>query len=134
MMAVFTSKAQIGLSLAVLAITVLLASTAVFAAPATQSSCEGAGGTWSNGDCTFPNNDISIDGTDSLFGTITDILLFVTGAIAVIFIVVNAIRLITAQGDPQAIQNAKQGITYSFVGIVVAFLAWAAVSFVIGEL
>ena len=69
-----------------------------------------------------------------LFRTITNILLFLVGAISVIMLVIGGIRYVVSGGDQQAVTNAKNTILYAIVGIVVAFLAFAAVQFVSNQL
>lgn len=119
---------------------VLLAGTASVQAGASleENQCRGAGGTWSapgspDGNCTFGAGTPQITGENSLLRTVTNILLFIVGAAAVIAIVINGLRLVTSGSDPQAVASARQGIIYGLVGVVVAFLAFAAVSFVADE-
>ena len=69
----------------------------------------------------------------SILTTVTNILLFLMGAISVIMIIVGGIRYATSQGDQTQMQSAKNTILYSIVGIVVAILAYAAVNFVISS-
>lgn len=71
---------------------------------------------------------------NSIFRTITNILLFLVGAISVIMLVIGGIRYVVSGGDQQAVTNAKNTILYAIVGIVVAFLAFAAVNFVTEQL
>ncbi len=56
------------------------------------------------------------------------------GAIALLSITVSGFRYIVAQGDPQKVAQARRAIGYSLVGLVVAALAEAIVTFVIGNL
>ena len=78
---------------------------------------------------------VSSSGTSMTVGgiikIIVDILLFVLGAVCVVMIVIGGIKYATSQGDQTAVQNAKNTILYSIVGIVVALLAYAAVNFVL---
>lgn len=62
---------------------------------------------------------------------ITNILLFVIGAVSVIMIIVGGLRYVTSGGDNSAVASAKNTIMYAVVGIVVAFAAYAIVNFVI---
>lgn len=55
----------------------------------------------------------------------------IAGAILVLFVVIGALRYATSQGNPQAVQSAKEMIIYSFVGVVVVFLAFAIVQIII---
>ncbi|PID31346.1 hypothetical protein CR983_01655 [Candidatus Saccharibacteria bacterium] len=72
-------------------------------------------------------------GTSGTFATITNILLFVIGAIAVIMIVIGGLRYVISGGDASQVSAAKNTILYAIVGIIVALLAYAAVNFVIGS-
>lgn len=65
--------------------------------------------------------------------TVMNILMFLLGAIAVIMIVVAGIRYTTSNGDASTIKSAKDTILYAVVGIVVALIAYAIVSFVITQ-
>ena len=62
---------------------------------------------------------------------ITNLLLFVLGAIAVIMIIIGGIRYTTSNGDSAQTKAAKDTILYAVVGLVVAILAYAIVNFVI---
>lgn len=71
------------------------------------------------------------DGEQGLFRTITNILLFIIGAIAVIMLVIGGIRYTTSNGDSNQVTAAKNTILYAIIGIIVAILAYAVVNFVI---
>lgn len=78
------------------------------------------------------------DGTNSCsikdtVQTITNVLLFVLGAIAVIMIIVGGIRYVISDGDSTRIKSAKDTILYSVIGLIVALMAYAIVSFVITQ-
>jgi hypothetical protein len=73
-------------------------------------------------------------GDGGVFTTVADILLFLVGAISVIMLIIGGIRYVVSAGDQQAVTNAKNTILYAIVGIVIAFLAFAAVNFVVGQL
>jgi hypothetical protein len=70
-------------------------------------------------------------GTTGTFRTITNVLLFLIGAISVIMLIVGGLRYVISGGDSTAVTNAKNTILYAIVGIVVAILAYAVVTFVI---
>lgn len=97
-----------------------------------KALCEGAGGTW-NGS----NDTCNRAGTQSFpeaLGAITDLLLFIVGAIAVIVIIVGAIRYVTSSGDQTAVTSAKNTILFAVIGLVIALMAYAIVKFVVGAL
>jgi hypothetical protein len=70
-------------------------------------------------------------GDDGIFKTITNVLLFIIGAISVIMLIIGGIRYTVSNGDATAVTSAKNTILYAVVGIVVAILAYALVNFVI---
>lgn len=67
------------------------------------------------------------------FKMITDVLLFIIGAISVIMLIVGGIRYTVSGGDSGQITAAKNTILYAIVGIVIAILAYAIVNFFIGQ-
>jgi hypothetical protein len=72
-------------------------------------------------------------GQGGIFKTVTNVLLFLIGAISVIMLIVGGIRYVVSGGDSTAVQNAKNTILYAIVGVVVAILAYAVVNFVVGS-
>jgi hypothetical protein len=71
--------------------------------------------------------------SSSLFKTITNVLLFLIGAISVIMLIIGGVRYVVSGGDSSAVTGAKNTILYAIVGIVVAILAYALVNFVISS-
>lgn len=65
--------------------------------------------------------------------TVTNVLLFIIGAVAVIMIILGGIRYVTSNGESAQITAAKNTILYSVIGLVVALLAYAIVNFIIGQ-
>ncbi len=65
---------------------------------------------------------------------IMNIALSSIGALALLIITVSGFRYITAAGDPQKSANARNGIIYALVGLVVAILADAIVLFIVNRL
>lgn len=80
--------------------------------------------------CTSSPKDL----TGGVLKNVISILLYVAGTIAVIMIIVGAIRYITSDGDPSKAGQAKNTIIYAVVGLVVAVMSFGIVSFVIGRL
>ena len=73
-------------------------------------------------------------GDESIFRKITNTIIFLVGAIAVIMLIVGGIRYVVSAGSDEAVKGAKNTILYAIVGIVVALLAYAAVNFIIGQI
>lgn len=65
---------------------------------------------------------------------ITQLFFGIIAAVAVLMIVISGLRFITAQGNPQETAKARSTIIYSLIGLVVAIMAEAIVSLVVGKL
>lgn len=80
-------------------------------------------------------NDQSSDlfGSSGVFRTITNVMLFIIGAVSVIMLIIGGIRYTVSGGDSAAVTGAKNTILYAIVGIVVALLAFAIVNFVLTQ-
>lgn len=57
----------------------------------------------------------------------------VAAAIALLVILLGALKFITAQGDPQEVAKGRSMILYAAIGLVVALSAEAIVMFAIGS-
>ena len=77
------------------------------------------------------NTPAQLDGDQGVFKTVSNVLLFVTGAVSVIMLIFGGIKYTTSNGDQNAVTSAKNTIMYAVVGIVVAIFAYAIVGFVI---
>ena len=73
-------------------------------------------------------------GPNGVFTNITNTLLLAVGIISVIMLVFGGIRYIISGGDQKKITDAKNTILYAIIGLVIAILAYAIVTFVIGTL
>jgi hypothetical protein len=69
-----------------------------------------------------------------IFQTIANTLIFLVGAVAVLFLIIGGLRYVVSNGDPKNVEAAKNTILYAIVGVVVAILSFAAVQFVINSL
>jgi hypothetical protein len=62
-------------------------------------------------------------------------LLFgVLGAVAIIYIILSALKLVVSQGDPQSVAKTRQSIIYAAVGLVIVISAELIVTFVLGRI
>ena len=69
--------------------------------------------------------------------TVTNIIkgvLYVVGIIAVVMVIIGGVQYATSAGDQNAVTKAKNTILYGIIGLVIAILAYAIVSFVVGRL
>lgn len=124
-----------------LLLTPVLALALNFAAPAAPTyagdTCNTVvtGGPNAGATCAKPDaGATNLFGPGGVFVTVTNILLFVIGAIAVVMLIIGGIRYVVSAGDQNAVTSAKNTILYAIIGIVVAFLAYAAVNFITGQL
>ena len=123
--------------LGLLAVPALVLCVSALATPA-YADCTGAdtsslslcgGAASSQGNDQPPN----LFGAGGIFQTITNVMLFVIGAVSVVMLILGGIRYTISQGDQTAVTSAKNTILYAIVGLVVAILAYAAVNFVISN-
>lgn len=63
-----------------------------------------------------------------------NIVIGVLGVAAVINLIISGYRYVTAQGAPEVLAKARNGIIFSVVGLVVAILAFAIVNFIAGSM
>lgn len=73
-------------------------------------------------------------GDGGVITAITNTLLFIVGALAVIMIIVGGIRYATSGGNASSVTAAKNTVLYAIVGLIIAFLAFAAVNWILGSL
>lgn len=73
-------------------------------------------------------------GSTGVITNLTNVLLFVVGALAVIMIIVGGLRYVVSGGNTTAVTAARNTILYALVGLIIAFLAFAAINFVLGNL
>lgn len=73
-------------------------------------------------------------GMDGIFSTITNILLFVVGALAVVMLIVGGLRYVISGGNNASVTAAKNTVLYAIVGLVIAFLAYAVINFLLSSL
>lgn len=71
-------------------------------------------------------------GATGVLTTITNVLLFIIGALAVIMIIIGGLRYVISAGNSTQVTAAKNTILYAVVGLIVAILGFAVVNFVLG--
>lgn len=112
-----------------------LALPVIDAAPAlAQCTSDASGGLSGGANCAQGVDQQSdLFGSSGVFTTITNVMLFIIGAISVIMLIIGGIRYVVSGGDSSAVTNAKNTILYAVIGIIVSILAYAIVNFVIGS-
>ena len=71
-----------------------------------------------------------LDGNQGVITTIINTMLFIVGLLAVIMIIYAGIRFVTAHGDEKQVESARLIVTYSVIGLIIAILAYALVTFI----
>src|SRR5690242_7119800 len=96
---------KIALSLQALAMALGFALASVtMAAPAMAACDPGAGGIQSGADCAQPAGTTgNLFSQGGIFQTVANILIFLVGAIAVIFLIIGGLRYVISNGDPKAV-------------------------------
>ncbi len=116
----------------------MMALSSMLFAPASvfAGDCNPSDPTLANGQaCGQPaNTSGTLFGSDGIFTTIMNTILFVIGSVAVIMLIYGGVRYTISGGDEKAVTSAKNTILYAVVGIVVSLLAYAVVNFVLGAL
>lgn len=70
-------------------------------------------------------------GATGIFTTVSNVMLFIVGAISVIMIVIGGLRYVISGGNTANVTAAKNTILYAIVGLIVSMLAYAVINFVI---
>lgn len=65
---------------------------------------------------------------------VTDLLLFILGAVSVIMLVIGGFKFVASNGNAEQVKSAKNTILYAIIGVVVALLAYAVIDWVVEQL
>lgn len=90
---------------------------------AVGADCAKAGGTSTN-----------LFGSNGLFQVASNTLIYLVGAISVVFLIIGGLRYVISQGDAKATAAAKNTILYAIIGIIIAVVSFALINFVINAL
>jgi hypothetical protein len=85
----------------------------------------------------IPKSEVDIPKTSLNSLTVSSalrILFGVSGAIAMLIIILAGLRYVLSQGDPQAVAKAKNAIIYAAVGLIISVTAFSIVTFVLRQL
>ncbi len=74
------------------------------------------------------------DTIQNLIRSIVSVLAWVAGTAAVIVIIVQGMRMVFSGGDSTAFGNARNGIVYALVGLMIAVLAPHLVRYILSLL
>ena len=126
-----TIKKIILWSIVVGGIIALFIPTLVHGAPNPLNVCDGATNNCLDGTSTLAN------GTDGqsiarVIISIARILTFISGAIAILILVVSGVRMISSNGDQKVYGDSLKAIQYSIIGLVIAVIAYSVISILSG--
>lgn len=79
----------------------------------------------------------SSTGKDNVSNTARNLInlsLWAIGIVAVIVIIISGYKFITANGEAAKVASARNTLLYSVIGLAVAMLAWAIISFIVNNL
>lgn len=65
--------------------------------------------------------------------SILNVVFAITGAIAVLMVVIGGIKFAGSRGDPQGVAKAKETVIYAIIGLLVTIFAVVIVDFVFGK-
>jgi hypothetical protein len=72
-------------------------------------------------------------GSAGIFTTVSNVMLFVVGAISVIMVVIGGLRYVISGGNSGNVTAAKNTILYAIVGLIISIMAYAIINFVISS-
>jgi hypothetical protein len=73
-------------------------------------------------------------GPNSIWTKILNALIYVTGSVSVLMIVIGGLRYAISGGDQGSISSAKNTILYAVVGLVLSVMGYAIVNFVLSRI
>jgi len=79
-------------------------------------------------------NELNPEGIPKLLGNIISIASFISGVVAVIFIIVGGIRYITSAGNARAREGAQKTLIYAIGGLVLSISAYGILTFIQDQL
>jgi heme/copper-type cytochrome/quinol oxidase subunit 2 len=68
---------------------------------------------------------------NELIGNITNWVLGIAGAVAVLFIIISGLRYITAGGDSKQTEAAKSSLRNAIIGLVIVVVAFLVVQIIV---
>lgn len=117
-----------------------LSAVALSAAPAYagEATCTGdpaKDGLAGGARCSKSNSQTTnLFGAGGVFTVAANTLIFVVGAVSVIYLIIGGLRYVISNGDSKNVTAAKETILYAIVGVVVAVISYALVAFVVNAL
>lgn len=97
--------------------------------------CPAGGQSSTSAVCTDKStNGNPISGSNGVLEKVTNIIALVSGAAAIILILVGSIRYVISNGDSNKINSAKNTVINSLIGLAIVVIARTIIIFVLGKL
>lgn len=77
-----------------------------------------------------PDGQFQLSDTLPIGLALIEILLRIAGMVAVIFVMYGGFKFVTSNGSPEGAKQARQSIINALIGVVIAVIASAGVSFI----
>lgn len=82
----------------------------------------------------FVSDKIGTGDAKTILGNITSAMFYIVGILAVVMIIYSGIHYVSSMGNPTEVTKAKNTLTFSVIGLVVAIFAYAIIGFVVARL
>lgn len=73
-------------------------------------------------------------GQSGIITKVVQILVVIVGILAVITMILSGLKIITSGGNADSAASGRRGVIYAIIGLLMAFLAQAIVTFVLSKL
>ena len=103
---------------------------ACYVGPNQRVLAEASGITIDNSQIAVPKTTL----TDSTIRTGLELVFGLAGGVALVVAVVSGLRFTLTQGDPAAVNRARNSLIFAIVGVVICLTAYSIVAFVLGKL
>mgnify|MGYP001114460067 CR=1 FL=1 len=80
----------------------------------------------------FENLSTTGVGLNELIANIIQVILYVAGVMAIIYLIYSGILYLTAAGNPDSAKKGQQGIINAIIGIIIIVLVWVIARSVAG--
>lgn len=121
-------------AIAVVLLWLCLPATALAAANPLTAACTAQGGAGKASSACSAGTSDNISGPNGIIFKSALVIATVAGVIAVIIVIIGGFTLVTANGDPQKVAQARTAIIGAFVGLVLIATATSIVVFVVSKL
>lgn len=84
--------------------------------------------------CKEKGTENPVYGSGGIINNVANAVALVAGSIAIIYIILGGIKMITSTGDQQAFKQGRSTLIYAAVGIMLVVVARGVVAFVLSRL